>query len=87
MARLVFADVDDRELRVGDGDVFAAVYAAGGGKRNMANFVRSRLSAPSYRPGDIYLSLQLTNLPPDATLALFICRLAWTARRPPGALA
>lgn len=78
-----FGDNFERELDVDD--MFLAVYAAGGGKRNMANFTRQQGGdGTSFRTADVFLNL----LGPDGGPApgrLHICRYAssrqeWVAK-------
>ncbi len=69
---LHFADVAGHVLQASD--LYAAVYAAGGGKRNMANFVKSADSLSDFRPGDIYVVPTAANIPAGHTAVLFVCR-------------
>lgn len=88
-----FGDPAERELS--PSDMYLAVYAAGGGKRNMANFVRQPApgipgtdgSASRFRTSDVHV--YLSNLRDGVTRnnsQLFICRWAsgrgeWVPKR------
>eukprot|EP00041_Stephanoeca_diplocostata_P024139 m.604306 g.604306 ORF g.604306 m.604306 type:complete len:460 (-) comp22459_c0_seq4:3556-4935(-) len=86
-----FGDPSERELQ--PHDMYLAVYAAGGGKRNMANFVRqptipgSDASTTRFRTSDVhvYLSGFLQEVNRNNS-QLFICRWAsgrgeWVPKR------
>jgi len=76
MVQVWFGDSKERELQ--PQEMFLAVYAAGGGKRNMANFVKQtgELKAP-FRTSDVHVYLS-----PDSdelskpTTKFFVCRYA-----------
>lgn len=82
----------DRTLSVHE--IFLAVYAAGGGKRNMANFVCDPdvggESRPAFRPADVHLYCSPSHPSMSKlTTQLFICRYAssrgaWVAKPIPG---
>lgn len=78
MVQVWFGDANERELR--EDEKYLAVYAAGGGKRNMANFVRTAggpAEEAGFRTSDVHLYLS-----PDAGelfdqgAKLFVCRYA-----------
>jgi len=80
MVHVWFGDHAERELQ--PSEMFLAVYAAGGGKRNMANFVRSPSRPGSEEPAlfrtsdvHIYLSSDGTEISRENS-RLFICRWA-----------
>lgn len=72
-----FGDPAERELN--PADMYLAVYAAGGGKRNMANFVR-QVPSSDFRTSDVhvFLSSDGAEINPDHS-RLFICR--WASAR------
>mmetsp|Transcript_58691 Transcript_58691/g.81415 ORF Transcript_58691/g.81415 Transcript_58691/m.81415 type:complete len:304 (-) Transcript_58691:161-1072(-) len=72
-----FGDPSERELH--PHDMYLAVYAAGGGKRNMANFVR-QMSTSDFRTSDVhvFLSSDGTDINVDNS-RFFICR--WASAR------
>lgn len=76
-----FGDPAEQELR--PNDMYLAVYAAGGGKRNMANFVRTTAvggeHAP-FRPSDVHVFLSSDGAEITAENSrFFICR--WASAR------
>eukprot|EP00039_Didymoeca_costata_P012119 m.173374 g.173374 ORF g.173374 m.173374 type:complete len:388 (+) comp15387_c0_seq1:427-1590(+) len=72
-----FGDDADRELE--PHQMYLAVYAAGGGKRNMANFVQDALFdgsfEPRFRPGDVLINVSDAGTTTRRT-QLCICRYA-----------
>lgn len=70
MVTLYFGRLDGTPLPMEH--LFFAVYAAGGGKRNMANFAREDKRSP-YNSVDVFLHMPADGI--DATSTLEICRL------------
>lgn len=71
---------DDGENRLTSSDMYLAVYAAGGGKRNMANFVKapkSRGKESKFRSSDVHVNIRQAHSTAAAVKSqLFICRFA-----------
>lgn len=63
------------DAEYGVANTFMAVYAAGGGKRNMVNFARPPGHA-AFQPADIFVHVsEPTPSPLPCQTQLFICRL------------
>ena len=66
---------DESETQLAPPDMYLAVYAAGGGKRNMANFIQKR---KEFHSGDVNVNIATTGAGTHAAAAvksqLFICR-------------
>lgn len=74
-----FGDSNERELM--PDDMFLAVYAAGGGKRNMANFVRGPVGSADeqqFRTSDVHIFLSCDTVAALSAPSsrLFVCRYA-----------
>lgn len=74
-----FGDSNERELM--PDDMFLAVYAAGGGKRNMANFVRGAVGSgdeSQFRTSDVHIFLSCDSMAALSAPSsrLFVCRYA-----------
>ena len=66
-----------RDRSLAPTDMFLAVYAAGGGKRNMANFTREPLGV--FFPGDVHVHVASAATNPlliNAQLFMFVVPLA-----------
>lgn len=78
MVQVWFGDSNERELM--PDDMYLAVYAAGGGKRNMANFVRGPVEDddPQFRTSDVhvFLSTDCDEVLDSPSSKLFVCRFA-----------
>eukprot|EP00037_Helgoeca_nana_P006065 m.56312 g.56312 ORF g.56312 m.56312 type:complete len:304 (-) comp16955_c0_seq1:200-1111(-) len=76
LVQVWFGDPSERELH--PGDMYLAVYAAGGGKRNMANFVRQ--PSTDFRTSDVHVFLSSDGADINVDNSrLFICR--WASAR------
>lgn len=72
-----FGDPLERELQ--PSDMYLAVYAAGGGKRNMANFVK-QVPSSDFRTSDVHVFLSSDSAEISMTNSrFFICR--WASAR------
>eukprot|EP00035_Acanthoeca_spectabilis_P035261 m.33367 g.33367 ORF g.33367 m.33367 type:complete len:349 (+) comp7184_c0_seq2:7171-8217(+) len=77
MVQVWFGDPSERELH--PADMYLAVYAAGGGKRNMANFVR-QMSSSDFRTSDVHIFLSSDGADINVgNSRFFICR--WASAR------
>lgn len=72
---------DEQQIALEPTDMYLAVYAAGGGKRNMANFVRAGRpdplpvgTEPRFRSADVHVFVTQAEVSAAARSQLFICR-------------
>eukprot|EP00038_Savillea_parva_P006181 m.162184 g.162184 ORF g.162184 m.162184 type:complete len:325 (-) comp12155_c0_seq1:374-1348(-) len=77
LVQVWFGDPSERELQ--PSDMYLAVYAAGGGKRNMANFVR-QVPSSDFRTSDVHVFLSSDGAEINVQNSrFFICR--WASAR------